>query len=256
MKTASENYGDAPVDLGEIRFPAFQELMHYLYLPVRLPAHELGLDAPDGSLQWPRIPDRLKFLEPAVWKAFENAYHTTWGEHRLNDPYIYLSARRGFASPGNPLNRPGWHTDDFGGHDLNYVWSDAYPTRFLLSDDPLEISTDDHESMHQMETHAKYACHHPHRHVWEDCSLRIEDGKPNHMYRIDPLVIHDTPLIPAPGGMRSFFKISVSAHRYNLVGNSHNHLFDYDWPMVEREVLRNQPVGGNKDYADPALVLA
>lgn len=67
--------------------------------------------------------------------------------------------------------------------------------------------------------------------------------------RLDPYVIHDTPLIPAPGGMRSFFKISVSTNRYDLVGNSHNYLFDYAWPMTDRAALRNQP-HGNRDYSE------
>jgi hypothetical protein len=73
------------------------------------------------------------------------------------------------------------------------------------------------------------------------------------MLKLNPYVIHDTPMIPAPGGMRSFFKISVSNQRYNLRGNSHNHLFDYEWEMVDREALRNQPVGRNRDYPIPVL---
>lgn len=58
-----------------------------------------------------------------------------------------------------------------------------------------------------------------------------------------------TPEIPPPGGMRSFFKISVSTHRYDLLGNSHNYLLDYSWPMLDRQTLRNQPSGGSRDYS-------
>ena len=42
-------------------------------------------------------------------------------------------------------------------------------------------------------------------------------------------------------GFRTFVKISVSKHKYNLKGNSHNYLLDYDWDMVHRFVERNHP---------------
>lgn len=43
-------------------------------------------------------------------------------------------------------------------------------------------------------------------------------------------------------GVRSFVKISVSRHRYNLVGNSVNHLLGLNWPMAERMPERNHPI--------------
>jgi hypothetical protein len=32
-----------------------------------------------------------------------------------------------------------------------------------------------------------------------------------------------------------------------LKGNSHNYLFDYDWKMWDRDVLRNDPAYAGKD---------
>lgn len=50
--------------------------------------------------------------------------------------------------------------------------------------------------------------------------------------------------------MRQYVKISLSDHRYNLENNSHNYLFDYDWPMFGREATRNDPQQAQRDYVD------
>lgn len=248
-------YGEAPVDLGPLDLD-WHEFMHYLYLPVRIPARDdtrrpVACDArvPATGAQY-ALPERLGFLGPHVHAVIRDA---AVADH-LVDPYVYVTARRGFATPGNPLNRPGWHCDDFGGTDLNYIWSDRWPTRFLVASDAvgraggLTIGTDDVHSMNQMGQEAHNA--------WVEMQMQrprekrravISPGPVGHLLRLTPYVIHDTPLIPKPGGMRSFFKISVSTHRYNLLGNSRNHLLDYDWPMHDRAAVRNQP-GGNGDY--------
>lgn len=234
----SNYYGMAPVEITEFDLPDWREFMHYLYLPVRLPLRDGGsLDQDDATL-----PARLEFLRQPVYVAINDAIAAR--SHFGNDPYVYVTARRGFATPGNPLNRPGWHCDDFGGTDLNYIWCDEFPTRVLRADPgSIDMPADDMESMRVMDSVAEMIGWPGADDVW------IEPIRTHTMYRLTPHVIHDTPIIPAPGGMRSFFKISVSNHRYDLIGNSHNHLLDYDWPMVSRDVLRNQPSGGNKDYS-------
>jgi hypothetical protein len=68
------------------------------------------------------------------------------------------------------------------------------------------------------------------------------------LYKLNPFVVHATPIIQEPGEMRSFVKVSVSKHRYNLVGNSHNYLFDYEWEMFERTDVRNDPTYAQADY--------
>lgn len=225
--------------------------MHYLYLPVRIPSSDSGYEPASGMGTAVAIPERLAFLEPAIRRSINQARFMF---RHLEDPYVYVTARRGFATPGNPLNRPGMHCDDFGGTDLNFIWSDAYPTRFLLADEPLNIRPDDAESMVDMQRHADMAVRNanPGTMAGYETNVfhnqRIVDGPLNTLLRLDPYVIHDTPVIEKPG-MRSFFKISVSTHRYDLVGNSHNYDLDYDWPMYSREALRNQPSGGNSDYS-------
>ena len=42
-------------------------------------------------------------------------------------------------------------------------------------------------------------------------------------------------------GHRVFVKVTFSQEKFNLLGNSHNYLIDYDWPMRKRRKERNVP---------------
>jgi hypothetical protein len=104
------------------------EFMHYLYLPVVMP----------GQGDEMRLPPNLEFARPVVDYVLQAE-----GFVSMDDPrYVYVTARRGFAAPGNPLNRPGWHADGFGTDDVNYIWADAYPTR--IAEGEMEGISDDH----------------------------------------------------------------------------------------------------------------
>ena len=245
------NYGEGPVAIGRAGAldlsQVWTEFMHYLYLPVRIPHSDPGLTAmPSTYRDGVTLPKALEFLARPVMDALADARATA---PHLNDPYVYVTARRGFASPGNPVNRPGFHCDDFGGSDLNYIWSDRWPTRFVRSNQALTLPADDTESMRVMEMLGTSAEIETER--WESQrtfngnaerpALWMERGPACTLLRLSPYVIHDTPLIPEPGGMRSFFKISVSTQRYDLLGNSHNHELGYEWEMTRRAAQRNKP---------------
>src|SRR5690242_17006219 len=110
-------YGIEPVSLDAYWLGDWTEFMHYQYLPVRMPGTSL------------RIPERLAFLRKLLGDVVEDA--AAVGK---DDPYVYVTVRRGFATPDNPLNRPGWHCDGFGTDDINYVWWDRWGTRFAVQD--------------------------------------------------------------------------------------------------------------------------
>jgi hypothetical protein len=213
---SERTYGAEPEVVMEFR-PEWLEYMHYLYLPVVMP------EADDV-----RLPQRLEFLRPAVSEVCRRELE--FGRKL----YVYVTARRGWASPGNPLNRPGWHADGFGSDDVNYIWSDRWPTRFATGEF-VDISDDHVLSAEQFDRQVEWG--------W----VNVNDGLEHTVYRLDPSVIHATPIITPPGGHRSFFKISVSPNRYNLEGNSHNYLFDYDWKMWSREEVRNDPAYAGGD---------
>lgn len=219
-------YGKPPEAIAEFEIPEWDEFMHYLYLPVKMPYSNY------------RLPPNLAFLRPVLTAVYGDQ-SAKW----YNSAYFYVTARRGYATPENPLNRPGWHCDGFGSDDLNYIWWDRWGTRFSEIEFP-NISDDHIKSLRQFEDEiAWHRQHHSSATAWKTYPDKT-------LYRLDRYVVHNTPIVPAPGGMRSFLKISVSEHRYNLVGNTHNYLFDYDWKMYPRDILRNDPARAGLDYLD------
>lgn len=226
----TRQYGAEPDLIAPLRLD-WNEFMHYLYLPVWMPG--------EGGV---RLPERLSFLSHPLNLACFTEHQRRGGHDWLDDHHVYVTARRGYASPGNPLNRPGWHCDGFGTEDVNYIWTDRFPTRFAVGDFG-EVSGDHVESAREFDVFAGAAADNG----GELGTVRVYDGEPSTLYRLDPFVVHSTPLIPPPGGERSFLKISFSRDRYNLRGNSHNFLFDYDWKMWDRAEVRNDPAYAGGD---------
>lgn len=224
-------YGNAPESIGVFDLD-FTEYMHYMYLPVQFAEFGWAL----------RLPANLAFAQDFVEDVISDEFRRHGRNHWQ---YVYVTARRGFATPGNPLNRPGWHADGFGKDDINYVWTDRFPTLFAEGEF-WRISADHVVSVKQFTDQAND----PTRYPWgedREQPIRLTTYPDKTLQRLDASVIHAAPEIPAPGGERSFFKVSFSNERYNLVGNSHNHLFDYDWPMFTREQVRNDPARPSDD---------
>lgn len=202
-------YGTAPRIMGELNLEA-TEMCYAQYLPI-------GLAASEGQGDAIRIPENLAWVRPLIgYIAIEDKL----------DPnlYLYLTVKRIFVSGSDCGNRPGWHSDGFGTDDINYIWCDRAPTEFAIQ--PFKLSDDCDKSMNEME---------------QQFSAGTEIVYPvKTLLRLDQFVIHRTPTYCEPG-YRTFVKVSISKHRYNLKGNAHNYLFDYKWDMVERKVERNHP---------------
>jgi hypothetical protein len=128
---------------------------------------------------------------------------------RYFDRYVYLTAKTLWVSGDYIGNRPGWHSDGFGTDDVNYVWYDRAPTEFI------------------------------------EASMAVPRTYPDkHLLRLTPAVIHRSP-VGFAAGMRTFVKVSISSERYNLEGNSVNHLLEERWPLLPRFPERNHPA---RDY--------
>lgn len=173
------------------------------YLPIKMA----------GALENFHIPPNLNWIKPFI-------QHLDFDPHT---DYIYVSAKHLFVTPDNMGNRPGWHSDGFGSDDVNFIWSDMFPTQFCIQE--FQLTEDHTKSLQELEEQA--------------LPENIVDYGANAFVRIDRWNIHRPPVDGT--GFRTFLKFSVSKNKYNLQGNSHNYLMNYDWEMVPRSAVRNHP---------------
>lgn len=209
-------YGVEPEIVAEIDLEP-SEFQYYIYLPIKMA----------GSYEV-RIPENLKWLVPLLDEICVEL-----------DDYVYVTVKNMIHQAGCPVNRPGWHSDGFGTDDVNYIWYDGNPTEFAVGNfekyDP--VPEDDKLSMDHFDRWALFL-------KLED-EVEFKEYQPKSLIRMDQYVIHRVSEKPFTG-TRCFVKISVSKNKYDLQGNSHNHLFNYDWDMKPREVTRNQPSSEEK----------
>lgn len=206
-----KKYGSLPTVVSSIKLSP-KEMMFYQYLPIKMAGfHEI------------KIEPRLEFIMPVISVALGD-FEGNFGIDKFWDSYVYLTGKYMFQSPGCSYNRSGWHTDGFMTDDINYIWYDSSPTVFNTTEFILDM--DDERSLIQMERQADFA---------NSVSF------PNQtLLRLDQYNVHKVNSQPDKG-MRLFVKISFSKDKYDLEGNSHNHLFDYNWEMRPRNINRNIP---------------
>lgn len=204
-------YGDLPCNIGIIEVET-DEMFFYQYLPIKLP----GMVNPVHE-------DRLKCFDQIIGKVCCDFI----GEYGLNaymDSYTYLTAKRLFQTTICGFNRPGYHSDGFLTNDINYIWCDSQPTVFNTSN--FNITKDDTVSLIEMETQALSE---------NEFCFPVKS-----VLRLNQFNIHKVATNVQPG-IRTFLKISFSGDRYDLKGNSHNYLLDYNWEMKDRKIERNIP---------------
>lgn len=204
-------YGELPKELCIFEVKP-KEMMFYQYLPIKL------IDQTQ-----PVYEPRLKCFDSLVG-AICCDYIGDFGLDNYVSSYVYLTAKYLYQMPNYSFNRMGWHSDGFMTDDINYIWSDKYPTIFNMSD--FNLTLDDVISMEEMEQQAM--------------SYNDVFYKENQLLRLNQFNIHKVAPV-TKAGMRAFLKISFSKDKYDLVGNAHNYLLNYDWEMKERKEERNIP---------------
>lgn len=215
MQKTDVIYGALPVDLGLIDLSP-SEMMFWLYCPIKLP-----------GMQSVSVPDNLMQYRP-IWEEARSDCADRWG-----DSYAYITAKTLWATPENPGNRPGWHSDGFMTDDLNYIWCDANPTVFFFNGHRHAFTADHNVSLAEMEE------------LCEGQSAAAFDHRTypvKHLLRLDQTVLHKV-ATEICAGVRTFIKISVSRHRYALRGNSINHEIAPNWAYADRQAERNCPIG-------------
>lgn len=201
-------YGNLPDDLGPIALSPV-EMMFWMYLPIKVPGGQF------------KVPDNLAYFWPIIDMAWVR------DTDLCRDRYVYLTAKTLWVAGDYIGNRPGWHSDGFGTEDVNYIWSDRAPTEFI--EDSFTLPDDCADAMALMTERA--------------AGRPIVTYPDKHLLRLDPTVIHRSPVDFAPG-MRTFVKVSISKDRYDLEGNSINHGLGEQWALKPRKVERNHPHSG------------
>ncbi|PPL04960.1 hypothetical protein [Parapedobacter indicus] len=208
-----KKYNQPPIQLKGHYPIEVEEMMYYQYLPIKMA----------GSLEF-RIPARLAIFEPIIDAVKLDFYRHSGKLYGLCENYIYLTAKHMFVAPGTNLNRLGWHSDGFGSDDISYIWCNTLPT--VWTDGRPDPPNDDAEAL---------------KYFNAANDLSVYETEPFKIYRLDQYVVHACAVSDRPV-LRSFVKVNISKDQYNLVGNSHNYLLDYDWEMKERNVERNHPM--------------
>lgn len=200
-------YGNLPIDLGKVELNPV-EMMFWMYCPISTPGMGSSVELPDNLVQFAPIIERIVNYDYDEW----------------SDSYVYLTAKTLWVSGDYIGNRPGWHSDGFSTRDINYVWYDRAPTEFL--EDDFTLPDDCTDAMAIMESRA--------------LSMPSTFYPCEHLLRLDQSVIHRCP-VGFNAGMRTFVKVSLSADRYDLEGNSINHRLAEKWPLKPRQSERNHP---------------
>lgn len=217
MKT-DKVYGIRPFDLGKIDLDV-KEMMFWQYCPVKLLDHFNFI-----------VPDNLQQFQP-ILDAVREDFLMYQDELEWYENYVYLTAKRMWSTQENPGNRPGWHSDGFLTDDLNYIWYDGNPTIFYFEPGKLFSFTKDHNlSLPEMDA------------VCEGNKHNYVTYPNKTLLCLTENVLHkvDTNIEP---GFRTFVKVSVSKDKYNLEGNSINHVLNPDWKYIKRNETRNNPSG-------------
>jgi hypothetical protein len=160
------------------------------------------------------IEPRLQPLMPMIDIAMASS---------VGDRYVYITVKRMWqCAGGKPINRPGYHCDGFGTDDVVFVWSDVDQTEFNSS--AFDLLGDEHASMERMERQADPG--------------NAYSYPPNTLLRMDAKCVH-RPAAPTVTGPRTFAKITISRHLFDLAGNTKNYGLDFTWPTRPRSAERN-----------------
>lgn len=189
-------------------------------LPIKMPRSDI------------RIPQEFSQFKEFIKKVFT---HESITNPNLNDWYTYLCVDQRPVEPSFSQRRPGAHVDSFPTGRINmnrlsdsiYIGYDCLPTEFCLGNFAFRKGIDTsnnsdilkHFEENTRET-KRYECYN---------IVKIDSG---HVHQVSMNKNLNTV-------NRTFIKVVFSPDVFNRVGNDHNYLFEYNWPLYERTVERN-----------------
>jgi len=200
------------LDLGEHLLDVPAERQYILRMALRF----------DGS--GIMIPPELEWMRSTIEKCYEHQK-----TYFIDHPFVYLTIRSGeVTSKTDDI----WHVDGFSMRyphvpEQNYIWSNEYPTQ--ISNTCVELPSDFDAMKHNL--HNYFDAHQDDNFV---------TAKANHIYVIDPYVVHRRD--PASTGkVRTFFRLSFVPIAIESDENTQNPLLPVKkWNRPDiRDVLIN-----------------
>jgi hypothetical protein len=192
-----------------------EEYMYYLYMPIKLSGDLLYITE-----------QRLHIFDPIIDACVED-YISQYGFEDHDKCYIYLTVKHKHQTKKDHINRSGWHIDGFDPgssfKEINYLYSSIQPT--IYNSSVFNLSEDHEKSMIEMGQQAL-----------PENDYSFPD---NSLVRVDDTIVHRVGDIIE--GNRCFVKVTFSDKRFNLAGNTYNHMLNYKWDMFPRNKTRNVP---------------
>jgi hypothetical protein len=188
-----------------------------------------------GSKEY-RIPKEFEqFLEPiSEMIAFETAHN-----EKVIEFYAYLTIDQSEPIGRETHREPGLHVDGFQGSriepkvecDRSYIVFDCDCPSFW---------NQSFETVENMDESTQNIFHEFDRTKHYSSEIKC---LPFNIYFMDSYAVHSAN--KAKNNKRTFCRLSFSVRKYDRLGNSHNHLFDYKWQMFQRDIHSALNAGNN-----------
>lgn len=178
-----------------------------------------------------RVPNSLKQFREVI--EIVAAYEALVNKDCYDEYYCYMTVDQGFVDPDTLQREAPCHVDGFQGARWNpktkinhtYVIGDSVPTTYYVQ--PFDLRHLD-ESRHNF--------------FWEMNNI-VAKTKSAHAYQpeagelslMDAYCVHrgtEAQVLT----FRTWLRLSFEVRVFDRLGNAHNPLFHYDWPMVKRDI--------------------
>jgi len=194
-----------------------------------------------------RVPRELAQFVPVIKRAAN--FEAVVNARCYDEYYCYLTIDQGFVTPGRLQREAPCHVDGFQGArwrpkvrcNHTYTVSNVVPTAYYVQ--PFDFDQLD-EAVHNFFWEMNYQVAQTNsRFAWQpqDYELTL----------MDCFCVHRG--MPALKRVfRTFVRISFEVRIFDREGNAHNPLFQYDWPMVKRDIEELGLVAFHPE-SDPSL---
>lgn len=194
-----------------------------------------------------RLPRELAVLKPIIQRIMN--YEKAINPRCFEEFYCYLTVDRGVVEPGVLQREAPCHVDGFQGArwkpkvrgNHTYTVSNAVPTAYY--EQAFDFDALD-EAVHDFFWEMNYQVAQTNSaHAWqaEDFEVTLMDCYTVHRGTQAPRKLH-----------RTFIRLSFEVRIFDRLGNAHNPMFAYDWPMVPRDIEALNLVAFHAD-SDPSL---